>query len=84
MADVIRRVLRKRVVGVLTVACFVGAGWLASGYFNPAPAPATSQVDQGAVWKDLEQRRAEIQKDITPAPTPSPSPTRRDSTERSA
>ena len=79
MTDIIRRALRKYVVGALIVACFVGAGFLAAGYFQPAPTVDNSvwkDQHQQQVWKDLQQRRDQLQRDLQQqgpvAPTPAP------------
>ena len=50
--------VRRYVFGPLIVAAFVGSGYLASGYFQPAPVNAPTQADRDSrVWKDLEQQR---------------------------
>jgi len=81
---VMRMLLRKYVTGALAVACFVGSGVLAYGYFQPEPAaPATTQIDQTKVWNDLQQRADQLRRDMQqqgPA-IPTPAPTR--DTERS-
>ena len=84
MTDVIRRGLRKYVSGALIVACFVGGGYLAAGYFQPAPAPVTTTVDQTKIWSDLQQRADQLRRDLQqqgPA-TPTPASSTHD-TERS-
>jgi len=74
MTDVIRRGLRKYVVGALSVACFVGGGYLAAGYLHPEqPATPTSQIDQTKVWTDLQRRADDLRRNLPPAaPTPAP------------
>jgi len=76
MTDVIRRGLRKYVSGALAVACFVGGGYLASGYLHPAQSAPTTQIDQTKVWNDLQQRADQLRRDMRQqgpaAPTPAP------------
>ena len=79
MTDVIRRALRKYVLGALIVACFVGGGYLAAGYLHPAQPPAPTQFDQTTIWNDLQQRADQLRQNLTPTPTP----TTHDNTERS-
>ena len=52
----VRTLLRKYVLGALIVGCFVGAGWLASGYTQGKPyeKPDNSKT----VWKDITPNRA--------------------------
>jgi apolipoprotein N-acyltransferase len=83
---VMRMLIRKYVTGALAVACFVGGGYLASGYLHPAQtAPVTTTVDQTKIWNDLQQRADQLRRDMQqqgPA-APTPSPTTHDNTERS-
>ena len=85
MTDVIRRAIRKYVVGALTVACFVGGGYLAAGYLHPEQTPAPTQIDQTQIWSDLQQRADQLQRDLhQQGPvTPTPAPTTHNETERS-
>ena len=53
---VMRMLLRKYVIGTLAVACFIGGGYLASGYLHPAQAAPTPRMDQTKIWSDLQQR----------------------------
>ena len=78
------------VVGVdlLAVACLIGGGYLAVGYLHPEPAQTkvTTPIDRNSqVWRDLEQRRDQLQRDLQrQGPTaPTPAPTTHDNTERS-
>jgi len=78
-----RMLLRKYLVGALIVVCFVGGGYLASGYLHPAQAaPVTTTVDQTKIWSDLQQRADQLRRDLYPA-APIPAPTTHDNTERS-
>ena len=78
-----RMLLRKYLVGALIVVCFVGGGYLASGYLHPAQAaPVTTTVDQTKIWSDLQQRADQLRRDLYPA-APTPAPTTHDNTERS-
>jgi hypothetical protein len=72
--------LRKYVLGMLIVACFVGGGYLASGVHTSAP--VTTTVDQTKVWNDLQRRADELRRTLPPA-APTPAPTPHDNTERS-
>ena len=76
--------VRRGVVGALAVVCFAGGGYLVSGVRTSAPA-APTQVDQTAVWNDLQQRRDQLQRDMQPhgPATPTPAPTTQDNPERS-
>jgi len=76
---------RRWPVDALAVACFIGAGFLAAGYLHPAPTVDNSvwkDQHQQQVWKDLQQRRDQLQRDLLPPAAPTPVPTTHD-TERS-
>jgi len=80
---VVRMLLRKYVTGALAVACFVGGGYLASGYLHPEQTATPTQIDQTKVWNDLQRRADQLRRDLQRQGPAAPTPTPTHDTERS-